>query len=157
MAKIILVNGTAPISVKLRLDMQIYCAACKALVANRAALKRTESSFHDDFTSDIDLIRVRFNEVEQDLLVAEKVMKCERDALRAEITGIAGNLHWLNIKMMLSTQCNLENLLEKKLFFILRIPSTSKIIAPLAIECLDNSFVELLTGLTQNSSKLKGF
>ena len=145
MAKIILVNGINPLSVKLQFDLLLHGKACRAFTDGKAQLKIIENALCEAVVDNhIDLLHAKRADAEHSLLVAEKNLRHERDTLSVELTALSGSLHWLTIKRMLSNQCNHNNPLEKELSSSLTMSEPSEMAPPLAIESLDHSFNAIL-------------
>ena len=75
---------------------------------------------------------------------APDVFEHEREGLLSQVQATAGRVHWNQIKAMLSEQCNLDDPIQNKLQVSLKAPAGAEPLNPLAIESLDDGFVELL-------------
>lgn len=67
-----------------------------------------------------------------------------REELIAKLRGIAGELHWYEIRKIFASQCKLADVKEKQLHDFLKLMSPGLAEVPLAIEVFNTHFVEFL-------------
>lgn len=125
MPKFIIEPGENKLSVNLKIDLSDYCKACQELYENEQALLLAENQ------------AVCSKEIETATITKHEQ---EKKTIAAELQGVAGALHGIEIKKMLSLQCDMDNPIENQLAKILTEDSNN----PLAIESLFNSFIELV-------------
>lgn len=119
MTKVTLLDDKSrPLAVMLRLDLETYCKACKILWDTREAST---------------IAKLEIVEAHQQA----------RTQLDLELSGIGGELHWLNIEKMLAEQCDRCDWSENQLFEFLDNKGDENP-QPLVLECLKECFVELL-------------
>ena len=134
MPEITLAKGSAPLSVKLSLDLGAYCEAYQSWCSSQAEYT----------TAGLDMI-TRSPSSEDCMAAFNKfVFQTERDGLMSEVTGANGAVHWKKIKALLNEQCKAYLSTQAQLSLSLTRPDEEEPTVPLAIECLDEGFVELL-------------
>ncbi|WP_133131337.1 ATP-binding protein [Legionella yabuuchiae] len=123
------------LTVNLTLDLQAYGEAYKAFCDRRNAVEQAKKDSTDSRA-------IKLVELKQE---AEQQFNAIRAVLLGTLSDINGNLHWHYIKQLLSTQCDRDDPLLSRLYASLVDDITNPgIDAPLAIEGLNISFVELI-------------
>ncbi len=144
MAGVTLVNGTVPLSVKLNLDMRAYCEACKLLLESRATLAKADAAIYVATPENMVALQSELTAAKESYRQVISAFYTERDEFTSELSGIWGAEYWAKIKKMLSLQCNPDHPKENELSLLLVRSESRHATAPLAVESLDNSFIELL-------------
>ena len=143
MAGVILVNGAIPLSVRLNLDLLVYCEVCRSLLDSQDALTLSEKALTSAKQDDRAILRSKLTDAQRSYARALSDFHCERTSLSLVLTGVLGAEHWEQIKKMLASQCRRDIPLENELFHALTRIDRYTATPPLAVECLDNSFIEL--------------
>ncbi|WP_133128068.1 ATP-binding protein [Legionella nagasakiensis] len=127
------------LAVKLTMDMKAYCEAAKRLYDSCKALEELHASREAGADAAAHERVAQLTAAE-----AKEHFKRIREPYIESLRGLQGELHWCEIKRLLSEQCNRDDPIENRLFSSLSSVICDAGTAPLALESLDNSFIELL-------------
>ncbi|ETO92119.1 hypothetical protein [Legionella oakridgensis] len=129
------------LAVKLTVDLKGYCESYKRWRDSRKALEDIDTSGEPRPAVVMVEERRRATQLVEE---TENAFKQIRASYTARLSALPGDLHWHEIKNLLSTRCNLLDPGENRLFSFLSGFGSEAGASPLVLESLDCSFVELL-------------
>lgn len=116
------------------LDLTSYCMAYTVLQECQHQLEQFKANQSTD---------QEIHNAEEELKAAKNALYLQHNEYIEVLSNLNGDMHWLKIKELWSTQCDLSNESEQALHLFLSqtVKNTS---IPLVLECLDIRFIELL-------------